>query len=180
MDSGLPLACPGGACQGAGAELEMRPVKTRVGFAWLSTAQAHAFGVGGGEGGSAGQRLEAGDQRGEAGPTGRWDRPPLGCPAKAQLSSPSPTLAPASPLGSLPVMWLLCGTLGRGLIAADRCTCSRETSAGDGELGGGTVHSDLPPTMPSFLSCFLPALCLEDQLRGLAKFSLLYFLCLGN
>ena len=103
-----------------------------------------------------------------------------GCPAKAQLSSPSPTLAPASPLGSLPVMWLLCGTLGRGLIAADRCTCSRETSAGDGELGGGTVHSDLPPTMPSFLSCFLPALCLEDQLRGLAKFSLLYFLCLGN
>lgn len=107
--------------------------------------------------GAAGQRPEAGHQRREAGPAGRWDGPPLGCPAKAQLGSPSPTLGPVSPLGSLPVTWLLCGILARRLIAADRGTCSKETS-GTRELGWGTAHSDLLPSVPSFLSCFLPTL----------------------
>ena len=66
----------------------------------------------------------------------------------AQLCNPPPTLVPAGPLGSLPVTWPLCGALGCGLITADRCTCSRETSVswgwGDGE-GNTVTHSTLRP-----------------------------------
>lgn len=127
-------------------------MKTRACFAWLSTAEGCACGVRG----LPDRDLKQDTRDERLGQLGGGTGPLWAVLPKLSLAPP-PTLGPVSPLGSLPVTWLLCGILARRLIAADRGTCSKETS-GTRELGWGTAHSDLLPSVPSFLSCFLPTL----------------------